>query len=214
MTGTDPTTGEGQPVRAEGRRYGWTVRAGRHRPGDDGPNLARNAARRGFASRSTTGPPPAPASCWSATATRASCRDVLDRGVRGRPGPAAAHPGDGEGRPARKTRSAAIDTSRTARKVSSSSGPWGDTTAITRNTTRARRASAARGQRVNGPPGSRRVLGTGVCASSGMRFTIARCRHTRYPVGGLPRRKLDAGLAGGRLPRSGIVRISSYFRSL
>jgi hypothetical protein len=150
-----------------------------------GQNLARNAARRGFASRSTTGPPPAPASCWSATATRASCRDVLDRGVRGRPGPAAAHPGDGEGRPARKTRSAAIDTSRTARKVSSSSGPWGDTTAITRNTTRARRASAARGQRVNGPPGSRRVLGTGVCASSGMRFTIARCRHTRYPVGGL-----------------------------
>jgi hypothetical protein len=30
----------------------------------------------------------------------------------------------------------------------------------------------------------------------------------------LPRRKLDTGLAGGRLPRSGAVRISSYFRSL
>jgi hypothetical protein len=30
----------------------------------------------------------------------------------------------------------------------------------------------------------------------------------------LPRRNLDAGLAGGRLRRSGTVRISSYFRSL
>jgi DNA-binding response OmpR family regulator len=30
----------------------------------------------------------------------------------------------------------------------------------------------------------------------------------------LPRRKLNAGLAGERLPRSGMVRISSYFRSL
>jgi predicted ATPase len=30
----------------------------------------------------------------------------------------------------------------------------------------------------------------------------------------LPRRKLNAGLAGGHLPRSGTVRISSYFRSL
>jgi hypothetical protein len=30
----------------------------------------------------------------------------------------------------------------------------------------------------------------------------------------LPRRNLDAGLAGGRLRRSGAVRISSYFRSL
>jgi hypothetical protein len=31
---------------------------------------------------------------------------------------------------------------------------------------------------------------------------------------GLPRRILDAGFAGGRLPRSGTVRISSYFRTL
>jgi len=31
---------------------------------------------------------------------------------------------------------------------------------------------------------------------------------------GIPRRKLNAGLAGGRLPRSGVVRISSYFRTL
>jgi hypothetical protein len=30
----------------------------------------------------------------------------------------------------------------------------------------------------------------------------------------LPRRNLDPGLAGGRLPRSGAVRISSYFRTL
>jgi hypothetical protein len=30
----------------------------------------------------------------------------------------------------------------------------------------------------------------------------------------LPRRNLDAGCAGGRLPRSGTVRISSYFRTL
>jgi len=30
----------------------------------------------------------------------------------------------------------------------------------------------------------------------------------------LPRRKPNAGLTGGRLPRSGVVRISSYFRSL
>jgi hypothetical protein len=30
----------------------------------------------------------------------------------------------------------------------------------------------------------------------------------------LPRRKLNTGLAGERLPRSGTVRISSYFRSL
>jgi hypothetical protein len=30
----------------------------------------------------------------------------------------------------------------------------------------------------------------------------------------LPRRKLDTGLAGGRLPRSGLVRISSYFCTL
>jgi hypothetical protein len=30
----------------------------------------------------------------------------------------------------------------------------------------------------------------------------------------LPRRNLDAGLAGGRLRRSGTIRISSYFRSL
>jgi trehalose 6-phosphate synthase len=30
----------------------------------------------------------------------------------------------------------------------------------------------------------------------------------------LPRRKPDAGLAGGHLPRSGRARISSYFRSL
>jgi predicted metal-dependent phosphotriesterase family hydrolase len=30
----------------------------------------------------------------------------------------------------------------------------------------------------------------------------------------LPRRILEAGLAGGRLPRSGTVRISSYFRTL
>jgi TIR domain len=30
----------------------------------------------------------------------------------------------------------------------------------------------------------------------------------------LPRRNLDAGLAGGRLSRSGTVRISSYFRTL
>jgi hypothetical protein len=30
----------------------------------------------------------------------------------------------------------------------------------------------------------------------------------------LPRRNLDSGLAGGRLSRSGTVRISSYFRSL
>jgi hypothetical protein len=30
----------------------------------------------------------------------------------------------------------------------------------------------------------------------------------------IPRRKLNAGLAGGRLPRSGTVRISSYFRTL
>jgi hypothetical protein len=30
----------------------------------------------------------------------------------------------------------------------------------------------------------------------------------------LPRRNLDAGLAEGRLSRSGTVRISSYFRTL
>jgi hypothetical protein len=30
----------------------------------------------------------------------------------------------------------------------------------------------------------------------------------------LPRRNLDSGLAGGRLRRSGAVRISSYFRTL
>jgi hypothetical protein len=30
----------------------------------------------------------------------------------------------------------------------------------------------------------------------------------------IPRRNLDAGLAGGRLRRSGGVRISSYFRTL
>jgi len=30
----------------------------------------------------------------------------------------------------------------------------------------------------------------------------------------IPRRKPDAGLAGGHLPRSGRARISSYFRSL
>jgi len=30
----------------------------------------------------------------------------------------------------------------------------------------------------------------------------------------LPRRNLDSGLAGGRLSRSGTVRISSYFRTL
>jgi hypothetical protein len=39
---------------------------------------------------------------------------------------------------------------------------------------------------------------------------------TRYlrPTSKLPRRKLNAGLAGERLPRSGMVRISGYFRSL
>jgi hypothetical protein len=36
----------------------------------------------------------------------------------------------------------------------------------------------------------------------------------REEVRELPRRNLDSGLAGGRLGRSGTVRISSYFRSL
>jgi transposase-like protein len=34
------------------------------------------------------------------------------------------------------------------------------------------------------------------------------------PVEVIPRRILNAGLAEGRLPRSGTVRISSYFRTL
>jgi dihydrofolate reductase len=37
---------------------------------------------------------------------------------------------------------------------------------------------------------------------------------TYEPAGSYPRRNLDSGLAGGRLSRSGMVRISSYFRSL
>jgi hypothetical protein len=53
-----------------------------------------------------------------------------------------------------------------------------------------------------------------------------RRRHVRRPTSAdsgdvdanpillLPKRILDAGLAGGRLPRSGTVRISSYFRTL
>src|SRR5262245_26512353 len=56
------------------------------------------------------------------------------------------------------TTRAAIDTSPTVRKVRSSWGPVGDTTRSTRNTARARTPSATRGQRVNGPPGGRRVL--------------------------------------------------------
>jgi DNA segregation ATPase FtsK/SpoIIIE, S-DNA-T family len=34
------------------------------------------------------------------------------------------------------------------------------------------------------------------------------------PASGIPRRILNTGLVGGRLPRSGTVRISSYFRTL
>jgi hypothetical protein len=36
----------------------------------------------------------------------------------------------------------------------------------------------------------------------------------RAPDEELPRRMLNTGLVGGRLPRSGTVRISSYFRTL
>ena len=36
----------------------------------------------------------------------------------------------------------------------------------------------------------------------------------RVQITELPRRNLDSGLAGGRLRRSGTVRISSYLRTL
>jgi hypothetical protein len=39
-------------------------------------------------------------------------------------------------------------------------------------------------------------------------------RRARAEAWSYPRRRLNAGLAGGRLPRSGTVRISSYFRTL
>src|SRR5215218_3756605 len=43
---------------------------------------------------------------------------------------------------------------------------------------------------------------------------VTRYRRRPCPRGALPRRNPDAGLAGGHLRRSGMVRKSSYFRTL